>query len=166
MNKALILLAVFLGASGAQALSINPSSVHAVVGGKIYRGGTVGGGYGPPVTDFSYPCDAGFTMVVNAYSNAPSQQVKCSNGRYLTYMGNHWKSGKSSADETVTAEVRRNGKVLVHCRHGVDASAQVAYIVAAKAGLMSVEEAADRFVKGPAGVPHKPMVPHILKRGR
>ena len=169
MNRSLlsmVLLVGFVFTGAAQALTINPKSVHPVVKDKIYRGGTSGGSYGTPVTDFQFACENNFTFVVNAYSNAPAKQVRCDDGREITYVGNHWKRPVAGRDDLLVDEVRRNGKILVHCRYGVDASQQVAYIIAARAGLMSVEEAAERFLKAPAGTPHKPMVPNILRRGR
>jgi hypothetical protein len=169
MNKSLLSMVLLVGfgfSGAAHALSINPKSVHAVVEDRIYRGGTTGGSYGTPVTDFQFACENNFTLVVNAYSNAPAKQVTCEDGRQITYIGDHWKNPAAGRDDLLVEEVRRSGKVLVHCRYGVDASQEVAYIIAARAGLMPVEEAADRFLKAPAGTPHKPMIANILKRGQ
>lgn len=154
------------------ALGIDPGSVHAVVEGKVYRGGMTTkkgpGIYGASIDDFSYPCAQGFDVVVNAYTNNAAKTITCPNGRTITYLGNHWSSGKqSAADAFVADEIRRQAKILVHCVNGVDASQQVAYIVAAKAGLMSAQEAAARFVKAPAGVPHAgKMEGYVLSRGQ
>jgi hypothetical protein len=169
MRKSLFSIVLVIGTgfvNVAHALSIDPKSVNAVVENQIYRGGTTGGGYGTPVDDFDYACKSGFTMVVNAYSNFDAQQIQCADGRFITYIGDHWKTPKAGRDDVVVAEVRRNGKVLVHCRYGVDASQEVAYIIAARSGIMPVQEAADRFLHGKAGTPHQPMVPNILSRGQ
>ena len=160
MKKSVVCLFVFMAfglTNVSHALSIDPRSVHSVVSGRIYRGGVniKKGTYGKPVTDFSYACQNGFTMVVNAYSQSGAKQVRCPDGSSIVYVGNKWNASSSPSDSFIADEIgRRGGKVLVHCVHGVDASQAVAYIVAARAGLMSAEEAARRFVKGPAGVPH------------
>lgn len=171
MKKSAVFLFVFMAfglSSVSHALSIDPRSVNAVVPGKVYRGGVTvkKGTYGKPVTEFAYACENGFTMVVNAYSSARAQTVSCPNGGSIVYVGNKWNAEASSADSFIADEIsRRGGKVLVHCVNGVDASQAVAYIVAARAGLMSAEEAARRFVKGPAGVPHAGKMEQIvLKR--
>ncbi len=173
MNRSAVALFIFvsLGFSNlSQARSIEPKSVRAIVEGKIYRGGvTVKTGlYSTPVTDFSYACENGFTMVVNAYSNARAQQVRCADGRTIVYVGDKWYVEASATDSFIADEVsRRGGKVLVHCVYGVDASSLVGYIVAARAGLMSAREAAARFVAGPAGVPHRGKMENlVLKRGQ
>lgn len=168
MKKSAVLFSAFLafGVSNvSHALSIDARSVNAVVSGKVYRGGVSEkkGTYGKPVTDFSYACQNGFTMVVNAYSSARAQQVNCANGGSIVYVGNKW-NGSSATDSFVAAEINRGGKVLVHCVNGVDASQAVAYIVAARAGLMSADEATSRFVKGPAGVPHKGKMEKIVRQ--
>jgi hypothetical protein len=161
----LFALAAFGLSNVSHALSIDPRSVKSVVSGRIYRGGvsTKKGSYGKPVTDFDYACQNGFTMVVNAYSHARAQQVQCPNGGTIVYLGNKWNASASSADSYIADEIsRRGGKVLVHCVNGVDASQAVAYIVAARAGLMSADEAARRFVAGPAGVPHAGKMERIV----
>lgn len=148
------------------ALSIDPRSVHSVVSGRIYRGGVniKKGTYGKPVTDFAYACQNGFTMVVNAYSQARATQVQCPGGGSIVYVGNKWNASSSSSDSFIADEIsRRGGKVLVHCVNGVDASQAVAYIVAARAGIMSADEAVSRFVKGPAGVPHAGKMEKIVR---
>jgi hypothetical protein len=172
MKKCVLSLVVVI-ASGfsslSYALSIDSRSVHPVIDGVVYRGGVnvKQGTYGKPVTDFSYACEMGFTMVVNAYSRAKPVQVTCPDGRPVVYLGDHWDTAVSAADAFVADEIRNGGKVLVHCVNGVDASQQVAYIVAAKAGLLSAEEAAERFRYAPAGVPHAgKMENYVLQRGR
>ncbi|RZA00434.1 MAG: hypothetical protein EOP11_18320 [Proteobacteria bacterium] len=170
MKKSVVALFVFMAfgiTNVSHALSLDPRSVRPVVSGKIYRGGVSvkKGTYGKPVTDFSYACENGFSMVVNAYSSARATQVRCANGETIVYVGNKWNAASSSADNFIADEIsRRGGKVLVHCVNGVDASQAVAYIVAARAGLMSAEEATARFVKGPAGVPHAGKMEAIVLR--
>lgn len=173
MNKPVVTLFILmsLGFSNlSHARSIEPGSVHPIVAGKIYRGGVTekAGIYSRPITDFSYACENGFTMVVNAYSNARAQQVRCADGRTIVYVGDKWYVETSATDSFIADEIsRRQGKVLVHCVYGVDASQLIGYIVAAKAGLMSAREAAARFVAGPAGVPHRGKMERlVLKRGQ
>ncbi len=171
MKKSLLSLVIMASGFGSlsHALSIDPKSVHPVVDGKVYRGGvTEKKAYGKPITDFSYACENNFTMVVNAYSKDKAKPIKCPDGRTLTYLGDHWSGAEpTAADATIAEEIVQSGKVLVHCVHGVDASQQIAYIVAAKAGLMTAEVAAAKFAKTKGGVPHAgKMEGYVLKRGQ
>lgn len=171
MTKSVLTLVLILTAgvsSLSHALSINPKSVKAVVAGKIYRAGvTKGGKYGAMVDDLSYACSNGFTMVLNAYSREGSRTVKCADGGHVVYAGAHWQN--SSTDNLAASEIRRGGKVLVHCVHGVDASNLVAWIGAARAGLMSAQAASDGFYRGQKGslgdAKYRQMAAQILQRG-
>lgn len=154
----------------ASALSIDPGSVH-LVEGNIYRGGVniKKGVYGQPITDYQYVCDNGFQVVVNAYSSAPAKQITCPPRSAIpsfTYVGSKWNATASPNDSVAVDAVRRQEKVLVHCVNGVDASQEVAYIIAAKAGHMSAQQAANAFAHAPAGTPHGPMLKYILARGK
>jgi hypothetical protein len=166
---ALVLLFVAGMGSFLHALSIDPKSVHAVVDGKIYRAGVNDhkSAYGAKVTDFSYACSNAFTMVINAYKNFEAQNVSCKDGRNIVYVGARWQD--SSRDDIAAAELRRGGKVIVHCKYGVDASNLVAWIGAARARLITAQQASDGFYRGQKGslgdAKYRQMAAMILKRG-
>jgi hypothetical protein len=165
----LVLIMIAGLGSLSHAISIDPRSVHTVVEGKIYRAGvTKGGKFGTPLSDFTYPCTNGFTMVLNAYSNNDAKTVQCPDGRFIVYAGAHWQNAKK--DDLAASELRRGGKVLVHCMYGVDASNEVAWIGAARAGLISPQQASDGFYHGQKGslgdAKYRQMAASILQRGQ
>ncbi len=166
----LVLLFVAGVGSFSHALSIDPKSVHAVVEGKIYRAGINDhkSKYGASVTDFSYACTNGFTMVINAYNNSEAINVTCPDKRNIVYVGAKWDNPKR--DDIASGELRRGGKVLVHCKYGVDASNLVAWIGAARANLITAQQASDGFYHGQRGslgeAKYKEMSTMILKRSK